>query len=51
MAEEGEVDNVKVAVRSRPLTQQEIGNGFTSAIQVNKALKSISVTNLSNKNV
>ncbi|KAI6177620.1 Kinesin-like protein [Aphelenchoides bicaudatus] len=38
-----EVDNVKVCVRCRPLSVQEIQQGFQSAVQVDKIAKSVSV--------
>lgn len=37
------MDNVKVCVRCRPLSVQEIQQGFQSAVQVDKIAKSVSV--------
>lgn len=47
----GEVDNVKVVVRCRPLTNDEIHQGHSIAVQVNRMGKSISVINIHTKNV
>lgn len=47
----GEVDNVKVVVRCRPITDGEVQNGHTTAVQVNCIMKSISVINPISKNV
>lgn len=46
---EGEVDNVKVVVRCRPLDEQEIREGHQHTVQVNR--KSISVRNPTSENV
>lgn len=46
---DGEVDNVKVVVRCRPLDEQEIREGHQHTVQVNR--KSISVRNLTSENV
>lgn len=45
------VDNVKVCVRCRPLSAQEIHQGFQSAVQVDKIGKTVSVKNGTSPNV
>ena len=47
----GDSDNVKVAVRCRPLSNQEIGQGHTSAVTIDEYNSTISVINPSNKEV
>lgn len=48
---EGEINNVKVVVRCRPLDAQEIREGHQHAVQVNRALKSVTVSNPAAENV
>lgn len=42
---EGEVDNVKVVVRLRPLSQQEVSQGHQTIARVDNVTKTISVIN------
>uniref|UniRef100_A0A7E4VXP5 Kinesin-like protein n=1 Tax=Panagrellus redivivus TaxID=6233 RepID=A0A7E4VXP5_PANRE len=46
----GETDNVKVAVRCRPLSAQEIAQGHTTAIAVDEYNCTVEVKNPANKN-
>uniref|UniRef100_A0A915D0Q4 Kinesin-like protein n=1 Tax=Ditylenchus dipsaci TaxID=166011 RepID=A0A915D0Q4_9BILA len=43
LMEAGEVDNVKVVVRSRPLSKQEIQDGHQSDVDVNRSTKTITI--------
>ncbi|KAI1717077.1 kinesin motor domain-containing protein [Ditylenchus destructor] len=50
MENSGEVDNVKVVVRCRPLSEQEIRQGHQTAVDVNKSTKSITVSSIGSTN-
>lgn len=48
---EGEVDNVKVVVRLRPLSQQEVSQGHQTSVRVDNVAKTVAVLNPGAANV